>query len=192
MIAEWWHSQKVKQHRDGDINTLEDFIEYRRKFSGMDLVDSTVIIERFLKVQSLEPFVLTEDYSQLVIKRPDGKKCIIQKFEGKQEKEFESIPMESIIENSCSNCKHEVYWKDGIDKEIYGTEVSFNRRDCSSSKTEVQEFFKKKVKITLSKGEIPPVENCPFWQGINGFDKSTEKKKLPGKLITNIKEIKLL
>jgi len=188
MIAEWWHTQKAKNRRKDEINGYEEFIGKKYQFANeeTDLIDSTVIIERFLKVESLSPLKLSEDYSQLTIRRPDGKKCIIQKFRepgGEIQKKSESViltpPASTFQDNHCCNtCKYEDYYLDGIDKELYGKEISFNRRECRSFNPEAISYFKDHIKITLSKGEIPPVIHCPFWKQINGVDKKIKNSDI--------------
>src|SRR4030042_3782604 len=134
-ISEWWLLQKAKNRKKDEINGLEEFIEKKYNFANeeTDLLDSTIVVQRFLKIEALTPLKLSEDYSQLTIRRPDGKKCIIQKFKepGKEfqktsTRELLSPPNSSFpVEHCCNTCKYELYYQDGVDKELYGTEISF-------------------------------------------------------------------
>ena len=181
MIAEWWHNQKEKKRKKDEITTFEEMVNQKYEFSGLDIIDSQIVLERFMKIDSLNPLEISEDYSQLTIRSPDGHKHIIQKFREPKGKFLKNKKIELISpvntlkteDHCCNTCQYEAYYRDGIDEEIYGREITFNRRECLNHKPEAVFYFKDHCQIKLSKNEIFPVKNCPFWKQING--------SLPGK-----------
>jgi len=179
-IAEWYHNQKAKKRKD-EITTCEQYIKKDYEFSNeqYELLDSDIIIEQHMKVDSLKPLRISEDYSQLTIRRPDGHKCIIHRFDENGKAPLNERIIKTIarletfteIDNCCSNCQYEIYEKYAVDKEWVGKEIEYNRRDCMNLKEEAQRFFRSNVRIQVSKGEIEPAINCPWWHSRNGQTK---------------------
>jgi hypothetical protein len=179
MIAEWWHNQKLK--RKTNLTTYEDYVKHNYEFSNeqFELLDSDIVIEKHLKVDSLNPVKISEDYEQLTVRRPDGKKCIVGILHDTEKADIWEREIKTIekaedlpkIENSCNTCQFEFYEIDGIDEDFLGKEIKFYRRDCWCLKPGAQDFFRRAVRLKLSKEEIKPAIDCPFWQPRNGKEK---------------------
>ena len=73
------------------------------------------------------------------------------------------------IQQSCRNCKHECYYQDECDG------IVFQRRDCLCYLAET--FFNEHCTLKISKTEIEPVKNCPYWDLKTECTKTNTKQK---------------
>jgi hypothetical protein len=143
LIYDWWNLQKEKKQ----------------------LLESTITLEQFLKIEHLEPFEVVEDVVRICIQVPGGrKKTIWKEKNGKKrnghdhETEQKGIVINLSGRLGCNTCNHEIFYTSEQEEGLV-----YNR-DCLNM--DAQDYFNRCCPLKCSLGFILPVENCRFWRQV--------------------------
>jgi hypothetical protein len=142
VIYDWWKLQKEKK----------------------ELLESTITLEQFLKIEHLEPLEVVEDVVRICIQVPGGRKKTIWKQKNGKKKNGHSLPEVDQIEISipvrlgCNTCRHEIFYTSEQEEGL-----TYNR-DCLCM--DAQDYFNRCCPLKCSLGFIVPVKNCRFWKQV--------------------------
>ena len=131
-----------------------------------ELLESTITLEQFLKIDKLEPLEVVEDVVRICIQRPGGrKKTIWKQKNGKKrnghappEMEGQTIEMYVPAKLGCNTCKHEIFYTSEQEEGL-----TYNR-DCLCM--DAQDYFNRSCPLKCSLGFITPVKNCRYWKQV--------------------------
>lgn len=126
-----------------------------------ELLESTITLEQFLKIENMEPLEVVEDVVRICIQRPGGRKKTIwkqkngKKRNGHTMPEVEQIGIDLPGKLGCNTCRHEIFYTSEQEEGLV-----YNR-DCLCD--QAQDFFNRCCPLKRSLGFVPPVQNCRYW-----------------------------